>query len=45
MAESQGAGTMEEGVVTASDKGTPQGGLILSILANIYLHYSFDLFW
>jgi group II intron reverse transcriptase/maturase len=39
------AGIMEDGVVSASDKGTPQGGLISPILANIYLHYSLDLWF
>lgn len=39
------AGIMEDGVVSASDKGAPQGGLISPILANIYLHYSLDLWF
>ena len=33
------AGVMEDGQQQASDRGTPQGGLISPILANIYLHY------
>jgi RNA-directed DNA polymerase len=32
------AGVMEDGTVTASDSGTPQGGVISPLLANIYLH-------
>ncbi|MBW1859170.1 MAG: group II intron reverse transcriptase/maturase [Deltaproteobacteria bacterium] len=36
------AGIMEEGVVIESDKGTPQGGVVSPILANIYLHYTLD---
>lgn len=38
------AGVMEEGTVRRSDLGTPQGGVISPLLANIYLNY-FDLLW
>ena len=37
------AGVLEDGVVTASDRGTGQGAVISPLLANIYLHYVFDL--
>src|SRR6266545_936615 len=37
------AGILEDGVVTASDRGTGQGSVISPLLANIYLHYVFDL--
>ncbi|WP_434749308.1 group II intron reverse transcriptase/maturase [Paenibacillus amylolyticus] len=38
------AGVMEEGKVRRSDLGTPQGGVISPLLANIYLNY-FDRLW
>jgi RNA-directed DNA polymerase len=37
------AGVLEEGTRTWSEKGTPQGGSISPLLANVYLHYAFDL--
>ncbi len=37
------AGVLEDGKVTRGDHGTPQGGSISPLLANIYLHYVFDL--
>ncbi len=36
------AGIIEDMVYYESDKGTPQGGLISPILANVYLHYALD---
>ena len=36
------AGVLEDGVVSASEQGTPQGGLVSPALANIYLHYVLD---
>ena len=36
------SGIMEEEKYYESDKGTPQGGLISPILANVYLHYVLD---
>jgi len=39
------AGIMEEGEIQESEKGTPQGGLISPILANIYLHYVLDMWF
>lgn len=37
------AGVLEDGEVTRSDEGTVQGGSISPLLANVYLHYVFDL--
>ena len=37
------AGVMEEGQLRAVEAGTPQGGIISPLLANLYLHYALDL--
>ncbi len=39
------SGYMENMKYYETDKGTPQGGLISPILANVYLHYVLDLFF
>ena len=37
------AGVIEDGKLQATESGTPQGAVISPLLANIYLHYVFDL--
>ncbi len=37
------AGVVDDGTWTASDQGTPQGASVSTLLANVYLHYVFDL--
>jgi RNA-directed DNA polymerase len=39
------AGVMQDGMWQASEAGTPQGGLVSPVLANIYLHYVVDLWF
>ena len=39
------AGVMEEGKKYATAEGTPQGGVVSPILANIYLHYVVDIWF
>ncbi len=39
------SGILEDMQHIESDKGTPQGGLISPILANVYLHYVLDLWF
>jgi RNA-directed DNA polymerase len=37
------AGVIEDGRWTASEEGSPQGATVSPLLANVYLHYVFDL--
>lgn len=39
------AGIQEDGACRASERGTPQGGVISPLLANLYLHYTLDLWF
>ncbi|QQE81453.1 reverse transcriptase domain-containing protein [Alicyclobacillus sp. SO9] len=38
-------GVLEDGIITASEEGTPQGGSISVLLSNLYLHYVLDLWF
>jgi len=39
------SGIQEDGQYKASERGTPQGGVISPLLANIYLHYTLDIWF
>jgi RNA-directed DNA polymerase len=39
------AGVLEAGVVTQPDEGTPQGGVVSPVLANVYLHEVLDVWF
>jgi RNA-directed DNA polymerase len=39
------SGIMEDGLIRASDQGTPQGSILSPLLSNIYLHYVLDLWF
>jgi len=39
------AGIEEDGQHKASERGTPQGGVITPLLANVYLHYTLDVWF
>jgi RNA-directed DNA polymerase len=39
------AGVLEDGELTYPEAGTPQGGVISPLLANIYLHYVLDVWF
>jgi group II intron reverse transcriptase/maturase len=39
------AGVLEDGALTYPEAGTPQGGVISPLLANVYLHYVLDVWF
>ena len=38
-------GVMEDGLVEATESGTPQGSILSPLLSNVYLHYVLDLWF
>ena len=38
-------GVMEDGLVQASEEGTPQGAILSPLLSNVYLHYVLDIWF
>ena len=34
---------MEDGSLVGRERGTPQGGVVSPLLANLFLHYAFDM--
>jgi len=39
------SGILEDGLMSATEKGTPQGSILSPLLSNIYLHYVLDLWF
>ena len=39
------SGILEDGLVQATEQGTPQGSMLSPLLSNIYLHYVLDLWF
>jgi RNA-directed DNA polymerase len=39
------AGIMEDGLVQATEMGTPQGSILSPLLSNVYLHYVLDIWF
>jgi len=39
------AGVLEDGAYSVPDRGSPQGGVISPLLANVYLHYVLDVWF